>query len=115
MTNADMMIVFDVIMLILGGYIVMAVIKMKKEKSVPSLFVASEEMIRCKNAEGFAAYLYPRGLVFGLVSILFGVEGICNDLIFSLGQVVNVIMILLFIAVWVWFSAQLRKGKERFF
>ena len=35
MTNADMMVVFDAIMTILGVYIVFSTIKMKKEGLVP--------------------------------------------------------------------------------
>ena len=42
MTNADMMVVFDAIMTILGVYIVFSTIKMKKEGLVPTLFVPVE-------------------------------------------------------------------------
>lgn len=115
MTSADMMVVFDFIILILGIYIWILSFKMKKTGVVASLFVAAEEAARCRDTAGFIAYLFPRGLLFGLVSIVFGAEGICNDLIVDLGQVVNIILLLIFIAAWVWFSMQLRKGKEKFF
>ncbi len=115
MTNADMMVIFDVIITIMGSYIIFSTIKMKKEQMVPNLFVPVEEMSRCKDTSGFIAYLFPRGIIFGLVSVAFGIEGVCNDMFLNLGQIVNVIMIVIFIAAWVWFSMQLRKGKEKFF
>ena len=49
MTNADMMVIFDVIITIMGIYIIFSTIKMKKESMVPNLFVSVEEMTRCKD------------------------------------------------------------------
>lgn len=115
MTNADMMVVFDAIMTILGVYIVFSTIKMKKEGLVPTLFVPVEEMTRCKDVEGFIAYLFPKGMGLGLIGTGFGIVGICNDALANLGQLVNVIALVIFIAAWVWFSVQFRKGKEKFF
>ena len=95
MTNADMMVVFDAIMTILGVYIVFST--------------------RCKDVEGFIAYLFPKGMGIGLIGTGFGIVGICNDAFANLGQIVNVIALVIFIAAWVWFSVQFRKGKEKFF
>ena len=103
MTNADMMVIFDVIITIMGSYIIFSTIKMKKDGMVPNLFVPVEEMTKCKDQPGF------------IVSAIFGIEGVCNDMFLNLGQIVNVIMIVVFIVAWVWFSMQLRKGKEKFF
>ena len=115
MTNADMMVIFDVIITIMGTYIIFSTIKMKKDGMVPNLFVPVEEMTKCKDQPGFIAFLFPRAIIFGLVSAIFGIEGVCNDMFLNLGQIVNVIMIVVFIVAWVWFSMQLRKGKEKFF
>lgn len=82
---------------------------------VPNLFVPVEEMTKCKDQPGFIAFLFPRAIIFGIVSAIFGIEGVCNDMFLNLGQIVNVIMIVVFIVAWVWFSMQLRKGKEKFF
>lgn len=114
-TNADMMIVFDVIIAILGIYIIFMTYKMKKEQEVPGLFVAPEEMNRCRDKAGFINFLTPRGMAFGVIATAFGAEGIVNDLIVQMSQIINVVVILLFIVAWVWFSKQLRKGKELFF
>jgi hypothetical protein len=107
-------IIFDVILLFLGIYIIYAGCKMKKEQQVGTLFVAQEELMRCKDVEGFVAFLFPKTLVFGGISLLFGVQGLCNDMIYAMPQWVNVLMIVLFLAAWVWFSAMLRKGKGKF-
>ena len=54
MTNADMMVIFDVIITIMGSYIIFSTIKMKKDGMVPNLFVPVEEMTKCKDQPGFS-------------------------------------------------------------
>ena len=114
-TNTGMMLVFDVIISIMGIYIIVSACKMRKQQTVPSLFVAVEEMAHCKDVPGFITFLFPRAVAFGGVALFFGVEEMCNDLIMNLGQIVNIVMIVLFIAAWIWFSMQLRKGKQQYF
>jgi hypothetical protein len=38
-----------------------------------------------------------------------------NESMVQLNEVVNIIVLLIFVAVWIWFSVQLRKAKEEFF
>ena len=60
MTNADMMVIFDVIITIMGSYIIFSTIKMKKDGMVPNLFVPVEEMTKCKDQPGFMPF-FSRG------------------------------------------------------
>ncbi len=106
--------VFDVIIAVLGVYILYVSIKMKRDGKVPPLFVTVEEMRSCKNEKAFVDYLYTRCCAFGIVDILFGAEGIFNDIVFKLNDAVNAVFVIIFIGAWIWFSLQLKKGKETF-
>ncbi len=115
MTNADMMIVFDVIITILGIYLCFVAFRMKKNQDIPGIFVAAEELPHCHDKKGFIAFLFPRAAGFGLICLGVGLEGVISDLIVPLGSALNAVMMIVFVGAWIWFSAQLRKGRERFF
>jgi hypothetical protein len=110
----DITVIFDVILLFLGLYIMMTSVRMKKDGQVSTLFVTREELSRCRDMAGFVTYLYPRAMVFGVVSILFGIQGLYNDLVQAMAGWVNGLMVVLFLAAWGWFSVSLRKGKEKY-
>ncbi|MCR5668480.1 MAG: hypothetical protein K6G05_05450 [Lachnospiraceae bacterium] len=122
MDSSKLMLLFDVIVLMLGFYILFQARAMKINQEVPSLFVSPSEMRQCRNKKGFILSLYPKANIFGIVDIIFGLEGVYNDGISAmnesmvqLNEVVNIIVLLIFVAVWIWFSVQLRKAKEEFF
>lgn len=110
----NMSIIFDALITALGVVILFYAVKMKRSKTIPGFFVPPEEISHARDLPGFAAFLFPRALLFSIVCMLFGVQGLVNDLIFSMHHIINLVMILVFIAVWVWFSVQLRQGRERY-
>lgn len=114
MTQMDFILVFDVIILLLGIYIIFSGIKMNMEKTVPTLFLSRDEVSRCRDTEGMVKFLFPRTLIFGGISALFGVQGLYNDVTGAMSDWVNLVMMLIFLAAWVWFSMALRKGKETY-
>lgn len=111
----DYMVIFDIIILGLGIYEMYSAFKMKKDRVVGNLFVASEELPHCKNMDGFIDYLYPKAVIFGVISIVFGVECLIDDLLLDVGNVINAIALIAFLGSWIWFSHMLRKGRTEFF
>lgn len=110
----DMMLIFDVIILLLGVYLVYITGKMKKDQRVNQILVPELDMMKCSDQGAYVDFLVPRVYIFAAVCIVFGVQGLLNDLAFDMGTIVNAGMIVIFVAAWVWFSVQLRKGKEKF-
>ena len=111
----NLMPVFDVIIAILGIYILYVSFRMKRDGKVPPLFVTPEEMRSCKNEKAFINFLYGRCCAFGIVDILFGAEGLFNDIVYKFSDAVNAAFVIIFIGAWIWFSLQLKKGKDNFF
>ncbi|MCR5144063.1 MAG: hypothetical protein K6B67_01995 [Lachnospiraceae bacterium] len=112
--NINFMIVFNFILLFLGVYLLYAAVKMKKDEIIPRAFVAEEEMKSCTDEAGFARFLYPRTLVFSIASLLVGIEGVVNDMIVELNGHINIVMIIVFLAAWLYFSSALRKGRGEY-
>ena len=113
--NFNIMLIFDVIILALGIYVVYSAEKMRKDRKVPELFVSSQEMKACVNELGFINFLFPKALAFGLACVLFGLEGLYNDFIYDFGKAVNAAEIIIFIGAWIYFSVMLRKGRNEYF
>ncbi|MBR1571557.1 MAG: hypothetical protein IJ655_02330 [Lachnospiraceae bacterium] len=112
--NFNFMIVFDVIVTLLGIYLLFIGFRMRKDAKIPPSFVAKEEMVTCRDEAGFANFLFPRTMVFALTSLAFGIEGLVNDVIVSINPYVNVAMIIVFLMGWLWFSMGLRKGRGEY-
>ena len=110
----NVMIIFDAIMTVLGAYLLFMAQKMKKEKRVPSFLIAEQELMRCRDQKGLAEYLFLRIIAFSVVILLFGICGLVNDLAVDLGNAVNIVMILIFLAAWIWFSMELRKARKKY-
>lgn len=110
----NVMILFDAIMTVLGTYLLFMAQKMKRERRVPSFLITEQDLMRCRDQAGLSEYLFPRIVIFSVVILVFGILGLVNDLVISLGNVVNIVMILIFLVAWVWFSAQLRKARKNY-
>ena len=87
---------------------------MKNQKLVQPFLVAEQELRRCKDQAGLSEFLFSRIVIFSVILLLFGIQGLINDLAVDMGRAVNVVMILVFLGGWIWFSAELRKGRKKF-
>lgn len=116
MDSMSFMVAFDVVVAVLGVYIVIRSILMKNKQEIPSIFVPTEEIKNCKDAPGFCNFIFPKAFIFGLVCVVFGVIDFVFDYgIINTPKYINVILLIVFLAVWFWFSWSLKKGKEKFF
>ena len=113
--NSDtIMTIFDVIVLLLGAYLIFCAVKMKKTDEIPSILLAPKELKLCKNPYDFIDYMFPFLLIFGIVCVIFGIVSIIMDAILHLPGIYDGIAVLILLTVWVWFSMMLRRAKNRF-
>lgn len=117
MDSMGFMVAFDVVIAVLGAYVVIMSVMMKKKKEIPGIFVSAEEIKNCKDETGFCNYLFLKALIFGIVCMIFGII----DFIIDYGiypnapKTLNIILLVLFLVVWFWFSWSIKKGKEKYF
>lgn len=108
-------VIFHVIIVILGGYLIYSALQMKKTGEINPVMVNREEMRDCTDPKDFIAGIYVPTLVFGGISSIFGILGCINDVLFHFGRIYEVGGVLVFLASWLWFSRELRRRKANFF
>lgn len=117
--DMDFMMAFDVIVLLLGAYLVYCAVVMKKDGTVPNSIVPAQSMQNCRDPKGYAKYLFPWVCAFAAGSLVFGGISLGLDLhVLDLGEAyakINVVVIVMFLLLWGLFSYALRKGHSKFF
>ncbi len=112
--SIDVIKIFDVIVLLLGVFLLFGAFQVKKG-IIPTTFIPAETMARCYDREGMKNRLFPITVLFALVSLGYGVYGILFDfhILTVEGQLIsflNVLFIVMFITCWVLFSKTLKKA-----
>jgi len=109
------MTIFDVIIGVLGFYLVFAGIKNYKTGQIDPMMVTAEELARCSDVKGLSTYLMPKSAIFGAFCILFGIQGLLNDTnTIAFPKAVNLAFLFAFVIVWVIFSYFIRKAKQTY-
>ncbi len=111
--DMSFMTIFDVVIMVLGVYLIFAGIKNYRKGEVDPMMVTAEELARCSDLAGLSKYLMPKSAMFGGFCILFGIQGLLNDtetVVFS--QPINVAFLVAFIIVWCVFSYFIRQAKK---
>lgn len=111
----DFMVVFDIVIGVLGIYLIYIAAQMKKKGEISNVLVNPEEITKCRDKKGFIDYIYNRVMIFGAVSMIFGVLGGINDCLYSFGKFYEVASATVYVLSWLWFTYQFRKGKEQYF
>ena len=63
----DVMIIIDVVIAVVGLYLIFMALQMKATKKV-NTFIVDEQVLRmCKNQSAFAEYLFPKMLLFAII------------------------------------------------
>lgn len=115
----NFMMAFDVILLMLGAYLLFAGFVMKRDGTIPPSIVPAQSMTGCKDQKGYANYLFPWVIAFAIGCLVFGLLSLGLDLnVISLGKVtgfINIVVIIAFLLLWGMFSFAIRKGHSKFF
>lgn len=101
----DVMFLFDIVIMLLGIYMIFAALKMRKTGEISPVIITPEEIARCRDKSGFIAFMYWKEAVFGGILTVVGVLGVVND---------KLIELLLFLAAFLWFQEELRKARAKF-
>ncbi len=107
--------VFDVIIGVLGLYLIFTGIKSSKKGEVDPMMITADELTRCSDISGLSKYLMPKCAIFGAFCVIFGVQGLLNDTnVVAFPKPVNVGFLIAFVIVWGVFSYFIHKAKKQF-
>ena len=108
--------ILDVIFVGAGIYVLYAWVMMKtKGEIITSILMSKDvELRKCKDLEGYKAYISPKMLILGISALIYGTAGLVNTYVTPLPGVAYGIVMVLFLAVLIWFALAARKGVEKF-
>lgn len=109
------MVIFDLIILGLGIYLLYTSVQMKKKGEISTLIVNSEEIPKCRDKQGFIDFMYKKTLILAIVALVFGILAGISDGIHSFGKYFTIGADVIFVVTWLWFIVEQRKGREKYF
>lgn len=108
-----MLVIFDVVILIYGGYTIYSALNMKRTRRLNSFLTGSDSTSSIRDVQGYIDYIFGRILVMGGMAVIFGIVGLINDYVTPIPNVLRA-MVLLFLTVCVWFYVSINRAKSRF-
>lgn len=113
-TSLDVMLIFDIVMIVLGIYMMAASLKMKRTKEIGTMILAEEDVQKCKDKAGFATFFYSYELVMGIAFLLCGAVRLADKLLIKIGGALDVVPIIVLLIVACWFYKGLQDAKAKF-
>ena len=106
----------DVIFAGAGLYVLYAAFLMKTTGEIKTSFLMNKdvELKKCKDLEGYKTFIFPKMVIFGVSTLLYGGAGMINSYVFSFPLPVYVVFMAIFMIVLIWFAVQARKGLQKF-
>lgn len=113
MNPDSFMMLFDVIILCYGVYLVYSGYQMKKTHQPSSIIINQADLIGARDTRGFCEAMFKPVVVFGIMAIVYGVVGFINDRFLD-EPMVNFISVVLFLVLCFWFLQEMKKNKARY-
>lgn len=113
MSSDSFMILFDVIILGYGIYMVYSAYQMRKTHQPPNMLINQSELIGARDVKGFCDAMFKPVVLFGMVAALYGIVGLINDLYMEVVGM-NVVSVVLFLVLCFWFFKEMKKNKSKF-
>lgn len=110
----NVMIIFGAAMIFIGMYLMVQAVKMKKRgELIGNPILAEEEAGRCKDKEGFIAYIYRRELLTGMAVMIMGAAVIIKELAEATVLAANLVIFAALLVV-LWFFYSLSEARSTF-
>ena len=108
--------IFSFLFLGCGIYALYAWAKMKKDGHINETLLLGKNYFEynCKDREGFLKKAEPAVLVFGIISVLYGIIDLIHYYVFPI-QILDVIAMIAFLCCIIWFMVYTTKLKREYF
>lgn len=111
--SRSVMMVLDVVIMIIGGYMLTAAVQMKRSGTISPTLLAKEDLGRCTDKKGFIDYMYRKEEIFGIVTLLVGAVELIGELL-VLHRAVKIAAMLVFLGAFLWFQSETKKARAQF-
>ena len=107
------MLLFDVIILCYGVYLIYCGFQMKKTHQPSNVIINQAELIGARDTKGFCDAMFKPLMVFGIMAVLYGIIGFVNDRYID-EPMVNFVAIAVFLILCFWFLRETKKNKAKY-
>lgn len=110
----NVMIIFGGALVLVGIYLIIQAVKMKKTNELAGNIVLTEEdVLKCKDKKGFIEYIYGREVVTGATVIAIGIALIVKELLPALSVIANGVILIALVIILLFFNS-LKDARNRF-
>lgn len=110
----NVMIIFGVMLVFVGIYLITQAMKMKKLNELAgNVILSDEEVIKCKDKAGFISYVYEKEVFTGAAICVLGIALAVKELVAAATIICNVVIVLGIIVI-LWFFNVLREARSKF-
>ena len=113
MNNINFLMIFDIVILGYGFWIMYGAVKMNKTKVPASMLIPEEDLIGSRDPEGFCEVMYKKTLVFGIICVLYGLAGFGSEIFFQ-SRSFNIVTLTIFIIAVLWFCKEMRSARHTY-
>ena len=113
MSSDSFMLLFDVIILCYGLYLIYSGYQMKKTHQPSNLIINQADLIGARDTKGFCEAMFKPTVVFGMMAVLYGIVGFINDRYVD-EPMVNFASIILFLILCFWCLRETKKYKSQY-
>lgn len=113
MKSINFGLLFDIFLILFGGFLFRLTAKMKRTGEPGALVLEPEEAARCKDKQGIVDAIAGKMQLFGVVTVICGGIGIINTLFFGI-QWLDMTGTGVFLIVCIWFASRLRRVRDEF-
>ncbi len=104
--------IIDVVVALYGGYVFVTAVKMKVTGEISTFVATTEELFKCHDKKAFIEEIQGPMMAFGLLTFLFGVGNLVNELLWQ-NKIVSILTLGMFLALCGVFLIFLRKQRDK--
>ena len=108
-----MQIIIELIITIVGLYLLLEAYKMKKHNKVSNFVIPEASLNTCRDMKGLSDFLFPKLLTFGIILTIVGVIRLIDATVYDIGNW-NLIVGLIAIVAFCVFYKQMQDGKTKY-
>jgi len=109
------MVIITMFLFVAGIYLVVNTIKMKNTGEIPKALINNKiNLERAKDIPGFIVYMYPRGIIMGILICVFSALLIYNDLFGTLNAYVLLVAEVGYIAAIIYYAVICVKAQNKY-
>lgn len=110
----DSLFIMDIVITIVGCYLLVNAVQMKKTERISTIIVPEQEAVKCKDKKEYIRFVFPRMVIFSVITIITGITGVIDSKVYPIPYW-NWLEMVIVVVVIGYLIVSLRNARIRFF